>query len=142
MKNRFFTGSSNCCDSVMFPSRSAMAPATAATMPGRSGQAKVTTQCVIVLLADKSVVTLTGSRLVVEGVGAKNGSNTIAREHRYFLTQQHRYFLTERGFFAMHANGEHFGSCRSLHSDGTRREGVANFQLVALRRRAKVCADG
>src|SRR5690625_1486328 len=78
MKNRFFTGSSNCCDSVMFPSRSAMAPATAATMPGRSGQAKVTTQCVIVLSADKSVVTLTRSRLVVEAAGNQKPAARVA----------------------------------------------------------------
>src|SRR5690625_3747520 len=62
----------------MFPSRSAMVPATAATMPGRSGQAKVTTQCVIVLLADKSVVTLTGSRLVVEAAGNQKPAARVA----------------------------------------------------------------
>ena len=46
MKNRPDNGSPNCCDSVMFPPCSASSPATACTIPGRSGQERVRTQWV------------------------------------------------------------------------------------------------
>src|SRR5450756_2655288 len=46
MKNRPLTWSPNCWDSVMFPPCSASSPATACTMPGRSGQDRLSTQWV------------------------------------------------------------------------------------------------
>ena len=52
MKNRPDSGSPNCCDSVMLPPCSASSPATACTMPGRSGQDSESTQWVGSIVAE------------------------------------------------------------------------------------------